>query len=133
MTISSSSMATQTTVTCGLPSLFSVVVRWASGPVATRVRTDPGIVMVLPTHVMKIDGYRENLGFWRNSFLSKESSAHTRSSGCGQAPPLAYVIRRSRRLGRMLLMLHHVDELAQWIANVETAHTPRFAPGTVFN
>src|SRR5215467_4986513 len=39
-------MATQTTVTCGLPSLFSVV-RWASGPVATRVRTDPGRVMAI--------------------------------------------------------------------------------------
>src|SRR5262245_28252111 len=38
-----------------------------------------------------------------------------------------------RLLGRMLLMLHHVDELAQWIANVEAAHAPRFAPGTVFN
>jgi hypothetical protein len=30
-------------------------------------------------------------------------------------------------------MLHHVDELAQWIANVETAHAPRFALGAVFN
>src|SRR5215813_11763134 len=62
-------MATQTTVTCGLPSLFSVV-RWASGPVATRVWTDPGIVMVLPPHVMKSDGYRENLGFCRDSVRS---------------------------------------------------------------
>src|SRR5215467_3021080 len=34
---------------------------------------------------------------------------------------------------RFLLMLHDVDELAQWIANVETAHAPRFALGTVFN
>ena len=33
----------------------------------------------------------------------------------------------------VLLMLHDVDELAQWIANVETAHAPRFALGTVFN
>src|SRR5262249_9418134 len=51
-------MAIQTTVTCGLPSLFSVV-RWASGPAATRVRTDPGIVMVLPPHVVKSNRYRE--------------------------------------------------------------------------
>src|SRR5262245_969303 len=35
-------MPTQTTVTCGLPSGFRVV-RWASGPVATSVRTDSGI------------------------------------------------------------------------------------------
>jgi hypothetical protein len=43
-------------------------------------------------------------------------------------------VRCMRMLGRMfLLMLHHVDELAQWIANVETAHAPRFALGTVFN
>jgi hypothetical protein len=39
-----------------------------------------------------------------------------------------------RLLGRtFLLMLQDVDELAQWIANVETAHTPRFALGAVFN
>jgi hypothetical protein len=35
--------------------------------------------------------------------------------------------------GTLLLMLHHVDELAQWIANVETAHAPGFTLGTVFN
>jgi hypothetical protein len=35
--------------------------------------------------------------------------------------------------GTLLLMLHHVDERAQWIANVETAHAPRFALGIVFN
>src|SRR5262249_5683214 len=33
------------------------------------------------------------------------------------------------------LVLHHVinNELSQWITNVETAHTPRFALGAVFN
>src|SRR5262249_45372692 len=50
LTISSPSTATQTTVTCGLPSLFSVV-KCARGPVVTRVRTDSGIVILLPPHV----------------------------------------------------------------------------------
>src|SRR4030095_9669940 len=48
-------MATQTTVTCGLPSVFSVV-RWASGPVATSVRTDSGITMAPRPHVVKLTG-----------------------------------------------------------------------------
>src|SRR5262244_1515136 len=45
LTISSSSIPTQTTVTCGLPSLFSVVT-CASGPVLMKFRTDSGIVIV---------------------------------------------------------------------------------------
>src|SRR5262245_58099058 len=32
-----------------------------------------------------------------------------------------------------LFVLHHVNERSQWITNVETAHTPRFALGAVFN
>src|SRR5262249_16514910 len=62
LTISSPSMPTQTTVTCGLPSLFSVV-RWAAGPVAMRFRTDSGIVMVRPPGVVKLTrSYHSVLG-----------------------------------------------------------------------
>src|SRR5262249_19993348 len=57
LTISSPSIPTQTTVTCGLPSLFRVVT-CASGPVLMRFRTDSGIVIV---------------------FLSEECSARTHS------------------------------------------------------
>src|SRR5215471_15177412 len=47
ITISSPSMPTQTTVICGLPSLFSVV-RVATGAVAIRSRIDSGSVILPP-------------------------------------------------------------------------------------
>src|SRR4029453_11185777 len=47
LTNSSSSIPTQTTVTCGLPFEFSVV-RRASGPVDTSKRTDSGIIRSPP-------------------------------------------------------------------------------------
>src|SRR5262245_27099668 len=46
LTISSPSIPTQTSVTWGLPSLFSVVT-CASGPLLMRLRIDSGIVIVI--------------------------------------------------------------------------------------
>jgi hypothetical protein len=48
-----------------------------------------------------------------------------------ERPPTLRDTAAGTRLLRcmLFLMLHHVDQLAQWIANVETAHAPRFAPG----
>src|SRR5262245_60936048 len=59
------------------------------------------------------------------------SSSHVACSGCHRA---AVAGQAHALLGcTFLFVLHHVNELPQWIANVETAHTPRFALGAVFN
>src|SRR5262245_30310384 len=59
------------------------------------------------------------------------SSSRVGFSGCHRA---AVAGQAHALLGcTFLFVLHHVNELPQWIANVETAHTPRFALGAVFN